>query len=199
MRADQGRDHTTAVDIADENHGHVSAGGKPHIGDVAGAQVDFGRRAGAFDDHEIGAGGHLFETLHDRAEEARFESLVFLPLGLARHPALDDDLAAHIRLRLQKHRVHMHGGRHARGKRLEPLRTADLAAVVGNGGIVRHVLGLERFYAEAMIGSEPAEARYQYRFSDIRAGSLQHDLACHAFPVASKPPAAKLCSDAIPP
>jgi hypothetical protein len=57
--------------------------------------------------------------------------------------------------------------------------------------VVRHVLRLERAHLEAAVCGYAAEPRHQYRFSDIGAGSLQHDRSCHAFPLAFRPVAEK--------
>ena len=53
LRADDLRDHAAAVDISAQHHRHIRRRGKAHVGDVAGAQVDLGRAAGALDDHQI--------------------------------------------------------------------------------------------------------------------------------------------------
>jgi hypothetical protein len=53
LRADDLRDDPAAVDIARQHHRHVRRARESHIGDVAGAQIDLGRAAGAFDQHQI--------------------------------------------------------------------------------------------------------------------------------------------------
>ena len=62
--------------------------------------------------------------------------------------ALHDHLRADLALGLQQHRVHVHAGRHACRPRLQRLRAADLAAIGRDGGVVRHVLRLERPHLE---------------------------------------------------
>ena len=46
-------ENAAAIDVADEHDRAVGGAGKAHIGDVALAQVDLGRAARAFDEHEI--------------------------------------------------------------------------------------------------------------------------------------------------
>jgi hypothetical protein len=184
MGADQRGDDAAAIDIADQHDRHAGARGKAHIGDVPGPEVDFRRRTRTLDNDEIGAGGDRLETFHDGAHQLRLQRLVVARLRLPEHPALHDDLAADIRLRLQENRVHVHGGRHAGSQRLQPLRPADLAAIRRDGGIVRHVLRLERTHRQPAVGGNAAKPRHQYRFSDIRAGALQHDRSGHAALVA---------------
>ena len=53
--ADQAGDHAAAVDVADQHDRHVGGLGEAHVGDVAGAQVDLGRAAGALDQHQVAA------------------------------------------------------------------------------------------------------------------------------------------------
>ena len=60
-------------------------------------------------------------------------------------------ICAPSRSRLQQHGVHVDARRHARGARLQRLGPADLAAVGCHGGVVRHVLRLERHDANAAV------------------------------------------------
>ena len=53
-RADELGDDAAPLDVAGEDDGHVRSSRKAHIGDVAGPEIDLGRAAGAFDDHEVG-------------------------------------------------------------------------------------------------------------------------------------------------
>lgn len=55
MRADKRGDDPAPVDVADENDGNAGLGRKAHVGDVAGPQVDFGRRPRTLDNDEVGA------------------------------------------------------------------------------------------------------------------------------------------------
>ena len=61
VRADELRDDAAALDVADQHDRHVGGLGEAHIGDVAGAQIDLGRAAGALDEHEIGLRGEPVE------------------------------------------------------------------------------------------------------------------------------------------
>jgi hypothetical protein len=60
--ADQRGDDAAAIDIADQHDRHIGARRKPHIGDIAGPQVDFGRRSRPLDDDQIGAGRHAAKS-----------------------------------------------------------------------------------------------------------------------------------------
>ena len=64
--------------------------------------------------------------------------------------------------------------RDAAGARLQRLGAADLAAVGGDGGVVRHVLRLERRDPQAAIGEGAAQPGDQQRLADIGAGALEH-------------------------
>lgn len=175
MRADQRGDHAATIDVADHHHRHAGARRKSHIGDITGPEIDFGRRARTFHDHEIRSDRNLRKALHHVIEECRLELLIVPSLGLPPDLALNDDLAAVFGLRLEQHRVHVHRGRHPRSERLQPLRPADLTAVVSDSGIVRHVLRLEGTDRKAVIGSKPAKPRNKNGLADIGAGTLQHD------------------------
>ena len=144
LGADQACDHAAAVDVAHQHDGHVGRARKTHVGDVVGAQIDLGRRARAFDQHEIAFAREASEAVEHRAQELGLQSLIFARLGVAHHLALHHDLRADIALGLQQHRVHVDAERNAGGTRLQRLGAADLAAVGGDRGVVRHVLRLER-------------------------------------------------------
>ena len=65
-------------------------------------------------------------------------------------------------------------GGDAGGAGLQGLGAADLAAVGGDGGVVRHVLRLERAHAEAAVGEGAGEAGDDQRLADVGAGALEH-------------------------
>ncbi len=113
-----------------------------------------------------------------------FSKLIVARPSLAIDLALHHDLAADVALRLQQHGVHVDRRRSAAGDGLQPLRPADLAAAglarnVGDGGIVRHVLRLERPDDHAALSGGAAKAGDQHGLADIRAGALEHDGARH--------------------
>jgi hypothetical protein len=182
-RADDRRDHTATVDVADEDHGDVGGAREAHVGDVARAQVDFGRAARAFDDDEVAAGGQPFEAV-EHVDQQPVATLAPARGGeRAAHLAADDELRRAVALRLEQDRVHVDAGRDAAGDRLGRLRAADLATVGGDGGVVRHVLRLERSDRQPAIGEGAAQARDEHRLADVRAGPLEHQSA-HASPPA---------------
>ena len=57
------------------------------------------------------------------------------------------------------------------------LGAADLAAIGGDRGVVRHVLRLERADAQAAPGEGARQPGDEQRLADIRAGALQHQRA----------------------
>ena len=180
MGAGDRGDDAAAIDVADEDHRHVGARRKAHIGNVAAPQIDLGRRAGAFDDDEVGTLADLGPGVEHGIHQTGFQRLVVACPRLAEHLALHHHLRADIGLRLEQHRVHMDGGRNATGDRLQPLGAADLAAefvarYIGDGGVVRHVLRLERPHLQPTVPRRAAEARDQHRLADIGACALQHD------------------------
>ena len=117
LRADEAGDHAAAVDVADQHDRHVGGAGEAHVGDVAGAQVDLGGRARAFDQHEVALRPRGVPKLSSTAPSSLgFSRLVFARLGVADDLALHDDLRADLALGLQQHRVHVHA-RAARARR----------------------------------------------------------------------------------
>ncbi len=156
-RADDLRIDAAAVDVADQHDRRVRLARETHIGDIVLAQVDLRRAAGALDQHDVGLGAQDREALHHAAEQLGLPGLILARPRGADDLALHDDLAADLALRLQQHRVHMDAGLDAAGARLQRLRPPDLAAVRRHGGVVGHVLRLERQHLEPALGQCAAE------------------------------------------
>ena len=175
LRADEAGNHAAAVDVAHQHDGHVGGAGEAHVGDVGGAQVHFRRRARALDQHEVGLARKVLETLEHGAQQPGLHGLIFARLRGADDPALDHDLRADVALGLQEDRIHVHAGCHAGGTGLQRLRPADLAAVGGHGGVVGHVLRLERPDAKPAPGEGTRQRGDQQRLADIRARALDHE------------------------
>jgi hypothetical protein len=167
MRADELSDDAASLDVADQRDRHVGGLGEAHIGDVAGPQIDLGRAAGAFDQHEIGRRGEAAEGGKHHRQQGRRQRTVVACRGGAVDPAGDNDLRHALGLRLQQDRVHIAGRGDAAGARLQGLRAADLAAIDGDRGIVRHVLRLERAHLETAPGEGAPEAGDDQRLADI--------------------------------
>ena len=68
----------------------------------------------------------------------------------------------------------MNGGRYARRSGLQGLRPPDLAAVGGDGRVVRHVLRFERNDAQTPVGHQAAQPSDDQRFADVRSGPHEH-------------------------
>ena len=172
--ADEAGDDAAAVDVADEDDGGGGGAGEAHVGDVVFAEVDLGGAAGAFDEEEVGFGLQPAEAVEDGGEEGGFQGLVGLGGGGGEDLSLDDDLGAGLGLRLEQDRIHVDGQGDAGGAGLQGLGAADLAAVGGDGGVVRHVLRLERADAEAAEGEGAGEAGDDQGFADVGTGALEH-------------------------
>ena len=188
--ADHLRDHAAALDVADEHDRHIGAPRKTHIGDVVGAQVDLGRAAGAFDQHEIGFRLQPLEAFEHRRHQRRFHRRIVARAQGRDALALHDDLRADIGLGLQQHRVHVGVRLGAGGERLQRLRAADLAAVDRHRRVVRHVLRLERQHAQAAPRRGARKACDDERLAHVRARSLDHQRARHCEPFRTRRPAA---------
>jgi hypothetical protein len=59
------------------------------------------------------------------------------------------------------------------------LRAADLSTVNGDGGIIGHILRLERCRAIAAFDQRAANPGHQNGFADIRSGTLYHNRFGH--------------------
>ena len=179
MSADQGSDHAPAVDVADENDGDIGGFREAHVGDIRYPEVDLRRTARPLDDDQVRARAENLETLQDLGQKGWFQIVVIPGLRGARDLAPNNDLGAGVGLRFQKDRVHVNMRLHAAGTGLEGLGASDFAHLAvwssRHGGIVRHVLRLERPNLEAPVVKSAAKSGGQQGFSDIGAGTLEHD------------------------
>ena len=53
LRANDLGNHSAAINITDQHHRHIGGAGKSHIGDVTKPQIDLGRAARTFHNHQI--------------------------------------------------------------------------------------------------------------------------------------------------
>ena len=171
--ADETRQRAAALDVGNDQHGYPRRHGEAHIGDVAGAQIDLGRTARALDQDQLGVFREAGEALQHPRHQARLQRVVVTGAGAALDPSLDHNLTASLALGLQEHRVHVDRGRGAAGARLQRLGTADLAAR-RDGGVVGHVLRLERPHRQPPSRKGPAQAGDDQRLADMGAGALDH-------------------------
>jgi hypothetical protein len=175
--AGQAGNDAAAIDIADQHHRNADSMRETHIGDVVFPQIDFGGAAGAFHQHDVGLAAQPFVAVEDERQQIALHMLIGGCLGAAVDAALHDDLCADFALRLEQHWIHMHARRHACCTGLQRLRPADLAAIDGHGGIVRHVLRLERAHGKAAQGQSARQAGDDERLAHIGAGTLEHQRA----------------------
>ena len=125
------------------------------------------------------------ETLQHRGHQFRLQRRI-VPRPDRRAPlALHDYLRAGIRLGLQQHGVHVGQRLKPARERLQRLGPPDLPPVDGHGGIVRHVLRLERRHRKPPPPRRAAEPRDQKRLADIGTAALDHK------PRHARPPSAR--------
>ena len=175
MGTDDAGNDPAAVDVADQHHRHVRGAGKPHVGDVVGAQIDFRGRSRPLHQHDVSFGLQPRKTLQHRRHQRRLDGLEFSRLRAAPHPPLHNDLGADLALRLQQYGIHVNAGRNAARARLQRLRPPDLAAILRHRRVVRHVLRLERTHPQPAIAQQPAQSRHDQRFANVGAGAHEHE------------------------
>ncbi|MPM61967.1 Arginine--tRNA ligase [bioreactor metagenome] len=149
QRADQVGKNAAAVDVGDDDHRAIDGLGKAHVGDVAVAQVDLGRRAGAFDENAVVVRGQPRPGFEHSAHRARLVLMVGLGIEVGGNLTVDDHLRPAVGGRLQQHRVEVGMRFQPAGQRLQRLRPANFATIDGDRRIERHVLRLERRHLDA--------------------------------------------------
>jgi len=172
--ANQVGEDTAPVDVGDEDDRAIDRLGEAHVGDVAVAQVDLGRRAGAFDDDALVGRRQPPPGFEHGTHRPRLVVVIGLGIEIGRDMAVDDDLGLLVGRRLQQHRVEVGMRRQPGGQRLQCLRPADLATIDRDRRIQRHVLRLKRRDAHAPPFEDAAQRRDQRRFAGIGSGALNH-------------------------
>src|SRR5690606_28104925 len=168
-----------AIDVGDQQHRTVDGFGEAHVGDVAIAQVDFRRTAGALDDDHVVLRAQPLMRFEHRMHRNLFVIVIRARFHRADRPAVNDYLGAGVAVRFQQHRIHVGVRIEKTRLRLHRLRATYFATVDGDGTVERHVLWLERCNAYAAPRQHATNSRNQRAFSGIRSGALNHQCLCH--------------------
>ena len=141
--AHEGREHATPVDVTNEQCGHVCCAGKPHIDDVATAQVDLGGATGTFANDDVKASPEGAIRLNDHLEQIMFGVPAGGGIEVAAGTSEHDELTLPIGTGFEQYGVHDDLGLHSRRLSLDDLSSPYLPSVVRDEGVERHVLSLE--------------------------------------------------------
>ena len=152
MCANKTGDHTAPVDVTDHHNRGIDCTGKPHIRNITSPQIDLGRAASPLDDQQISLLPQLRKTIQNMRHQTGFMRAIFACAHAAETLSLHNDLGTCIGFGLEQNRVHMNRCRATRGPRLQRLRPANLAAIGGDGRIVRHVLRFKWGNLQTLIG-----------------------------------------------
>ena len=174
QRTDDMCKHAATINVRDQQHRHVCFLGKPHVGDVVGAQVDFSRAAGAFANQAIVLRRQPLPGIHDRMHRRGFVGVIGPGFQIEARLALYDHLRPLVGGRLQQHRVHVGMRFQTAGLRLHCLCPADLSSIHRDSRIQRHVLRLERRDADPPAVQYPAQSGGQRAFTGVGSRSLDH-------------------------
>ena len=83
---------TAPIDICHQNNRAINRLGKTHIGNIAIAQVYFGRRTGTFNQHGFITLNQPLPGIQHGTHRPRLIRVVILSIQIRSHLALDDDL-----------------------------------------------------------------------------------------------------------
>jgi hypothetical protein len=175
--AEERGEHAAAVDVADEEDGAPACRATRMLTMSCSARlISAGLPAPSTTTTSWAARSRSSAPV-DHRPELGLAGVVGARVGGAPRAAEHDHLRRAVALRLEQHRVHVDGRGHAGGHGLRGLRAADLAAVVGDGGVVRHVLRLERRHAQPRAREDAAERGDEGRLAGVRRGALHHEHA----------------------
>ena len=174
QRTGEVRKDTAAINVRHQDYRAIHHFGKAHIGNVVIAQIDFRRAARAFGDDHIKPGRQILPGRQHRLPGGFLVGVVIQRLHIAQHLAANNDLRAHVGLRLEQHRVHVTVWLHPAGQCLQRSRSADLAPIHGHRTVQCHVLRLERRHRITAPGKPPTQRRHHRALSRIGGAALHH-------------------------
>ena len=174
-RAEKLSEDAPLVDVADQQDGAAGITRHRHVDDVGCPQVQLHGTARPFNDDQVILFAQPIERGRDDGPQGVLAFIVARRLHRLPRLAQHDDLRARVSLGFEQHRVHVGTRRYPRRLRLHRLGSANLGAVGADGGVVRHILGLERRHAQAAPCEYPAQGRGQRALADRRAGSHHHE------------------------
>ena len=103
-------------------------------------EIDLGNAPGPLDGNEFVPVFQALVTLGNLFKGQGFVSIVLCHIHVADRPALDNHLAARVRIGFQQHRVHVCVGIDAACLGLNSLGPSDLTPFGGDAGVEGHVL-----------------------------------------------------------
>ena len=174
-----------AIDVACQHDGQVHRMREAHVRNVVRAQIGFGGTARALDDRPLAFSGEPAIGLDRDAQQVPLVAAMILGIEHANALTLHDQLRTDVALRLQQHRIHVGSRCDPAGHGLERGRAADLAAVDGDGRVVRHVLRLERPDAMAAVREQTAQAGDEHGLAHVGTATLDHE--CWHIPPVGEP------------
>ncbi|MNZ89233.1 hypothetical protein D3C78_1081440 [compost metagenome] len=167
-------ENPAAIDIGNQQHRTIHRFGEAHVGDVASTQIDFRRRACAFDHHQRIRRAQALVGGQHRLHGDGFVVVIGDGIHGRDGAAMDDHLGTGVTVGLEQHRIHVGVRCEVRGLSLNRLGTANLAAVGGHRTVECHVLRLERHHPDALTRGPTAQRSHQRAFTGIRRGALHH-------------------------
>ena len=180
--SNDGSEHAAALDVGDEDPGHLEASHEAQIDEVVRAQVHFGYAPRAFDHDHVEAASQIGIGGRDVRSQFVHRGVVFARRQGLPRSAVHNDLAAPVAGGFQQDRVHHRLGFETARLGLRDLRASNLTTRPARVGIVGHVLGLERRDCHTPASQpradgrhHPALARVGGRAADKECAAVSHD------------------------
>ncbi len=132
--------HPAAVDIGHQDHRALRHLGHAHIDDIAVAQVNLRRTAGAFQHQRLILSGQALVDREDLLAQAWLVLVIAHRIHAGRHLPHQHHLRLTVAGGLEQNRIHADIRRNPGRFGLENLRPAHLFAIRRNAGVQRHIL-----------------------------------------------------------
>ena len=176
-------EHAAPVDVADHDRGQPGLPRQAHVDVVAVAQVDLGGAARALADHHVVLGPQLGQRRVRRGGEPGPHLVVVAGGDRVDRLAGQHHLARVVAARLEQYRIETQVGFEPAGGGLHRLGAAQFAAAPvradHHGGVVRHVLRLERRDPDAPAAQPAADAGGEHALAGVGGGAGDQQPAAH--------------------
>ena len=173
------RKDPAGVDIPRKQDRRVHHLSQAHIDKISLPQVDLHGTSRPFDHDDVRLFLQPAVGLKDLRDQRSFDPVVFGRAHLADRHAVYNDLGRSVSHGLKKDRIHVRRRLHPRCRRLHDLRTPHLEPVSRHKRVERHILGLKRSRAKAVLPQDAQDPRCQYALACTGHGALDHKIASH--------------------
>ena len=160
--------YPAAMNVRHQNNRCLGVNGHPQVDDVIIHQIDFGARAGAFQNKQIVFVPQPVQCSGSGAEKSIFFAVIVSRCSILADTAQQHDLRPDVAGGLEQHGIHIHMRCNPGRFGLNDLSAPHLESFRCHTGIVGHILGFIWCGFQALTNKIATKCRDDNAFADIR-------------------------------